>query len=166
MRGKTDPPVATLLHVLDEAYDKNAWHGQNLKGALRGVTARQAAWRPAAGRHNIRELVVHAAYWKSRVRHRLTGQKHEPFALAGSNWFTREGASEKAWKAERELLDREHRQLRRAAAGFPPARLTRRLPGTQGRTALREIAGIALHDTYHTAQIQLLRVLQRRKRGR
>jgi hypothetical protein len=166
MKGKTSPPIALLLHVLDEAYDKSAWHGRNLKGALRGVTARQAAWRPAAGRHNIRELVVHAAYWKARVRARLTREKDEPFPVSGSNWFARNGADEKAWKAERELLDREHRALRRAAASFPPDRLTRRLPGTQGRTALREIAGIALHDTYHTAQIQLLRVLQRRRRGR
>jgi DinB family protein len=166
MKRPAGAATAHLLHVLDEAYDKEAWHGQNLQGALRGVTARQASWRPAPGRHNIRELVVHAAYWKSRVRGRLTGEKGEPFPLAGSNWFARDGASTKAWKAERELLDREHRALRRAAAAFPAARLTRRIPGTRGRTALREIAGIALHDAYHTAQIQLLRVLQRRKRVR
>src|SRR5579863_9958994 len=52
--------VEALLRMIDEAYDRRAWHGPNLRAAIRGVTASQAAWRPGAGRHNIRELVVHA----------------------------------------------------------------------------------------------------------
>ena len=129
-----------LLHALDEGYDASAWHGTALKGALRGVTARQAGWRPAPGRHNIRELVVHAAYWKERVRQRLTGET-EAFPHSGSNWFERPGGSEKAWKEERALLDRAHRKLRRAVARLAPAKLTRSLPGLHRRTALREVAG-------------------------
>jgi DinB superfamily len=152
-----------LLHALDEGYDASAWHGTTLKGALRGVTARQASWRPAPGRHNIRELVVHAAYWKERVRQRLTGET-EAFPHSGSNWFERPGGSEKAWKEERALLDRAHRKLRRAVARLDPAKLTHSLPGLRRRTALREAAGIALHDVYHAGQIQLLKVLQRRKK--
>ena len=159
--GKSATDV--LVHALDEAYDHNAWHGTTLKGALRGVTAGQASWRPAPGRHNIRELVVHAAYWKGRVRRRLTGEKPGSFPHAGSNWFERAGVSEKTWREERTLLDREHRALRRAVATLASAGLTRRLPGSRRRTPLREVAGIALHDVYHTGQIQLLKVLQRRK---
>jgi len=159
--GKSATQV--LLHALDEAYDQPAWHGTTLKGALRGVTARQASWRPARASHNIRELVLHAAYWKERVRHRLTG-KAEPFPHPGSNWFERPGGGEKAWKEDRELLDRVHRRLRRAVASLPATRLTTKLPGSRRRTALREVAGIALHDVYHTGQIQLLKVLQRRKK--
>ena len=79
--------IAVLLHAIDEAYDKSAWHGTNLRGSLRGVTARQADWRPAPGRHNIRELVVHAAYWKRRARERVTGQKGAAFPIPGSNWL-------------------------------------------------------------------------------
>ena len=41
-------------------------HGTNLKGSTRRVTPVQAAWRPAPSRHDIWELVVHAAYWKLR----------------------------------------------------------------------------------------------------
>jgi hypothetical protein len=158
--GKSATQV--LLHSIDEAYDHAAWHGTTLKGALRGVTARRASWRPAPGRHSIRELVIHAAYWKDRVRERLTG-KAAVFPYPGSNWFERSGGGEKAWKEERALLDRSHRALRRAVANLPADKLTRPLPGYRGRTALREAAGIALHDVYHTGQIQLLKVLQRRK---
>jgi len=166
MKRGTHRPTDLLLHVLDEAYGKTAWHGPNLRSSLRGVTARQASWRPAAGRHNIRELVAHAAYWKYRVRRRLTGEKRGSFPRPGSNWFAISGVDEKTWRAERELLDREHQALRRAIAAFPASRFGRPLPGTLGRVALREIAGIALHDVYHTGQIQLLKILQRRKRVR
>lgn len=58
----------TLLALLDEAYDHRSWHGTNLRGALRGLPSAVAAWRPEPMRHNIWELVVHAAYWKYAVR--------------------------------------------------------------------------------------------------
>jgi uncharacterized damage-inducible protein DinB len=161
---KPHPAIVALLQALDEAYDKPAWHGTNLRGALRGVTARRASWRPEKGRHNIREIAIHAAYWKHLVLRRLTGEVQGSFAFAGSNWFRRDAASEKDWRTERVLLDREHQALRRAVAAFPGSRLSARLPGTRRRTALREIAGIALHDVYHTGQIQLLKTLQRRRR--
>ena len=56
-----------LLQLLDESYDRKSWHGPNLRGSLRGVTAEEAAWRPAAERHNIWEIALHAAYWKYAV---------------------------------------------------------------------------------------------------
>ncbi|MDH3252851.1 MAG: hypothetical protein OEM41_08665, partial [Ignavibacteria bacterium] len=83
------PAIRLLLHSLDEAYAQQAWHGTNLRGALRGVDFRQARWRPGAGRHNIWEIVVHAAYWKYAVRQRLTGGKRGSFSLSGSNWIRR-----------------------------------------------------------------------------
>lgn len=155
--------IPILLHLIDEAYGSPAWHGPNLKGALRGVTARQAAWRPAPGRHNLRELAVHAAYWKWAVRRRLTGEKAGSFPLKGNNWLELPAASGAAWRAEREILGNAHRALRQAVARFPAARLAAVLAGTRRRTALREIAGIALHDAYHTGQIQLLKTLRKRQ---
>lgn len=157
--------IGVLLHAIDEAYENSAWHGTTLKGSLRGVTARQAAWRPAPGRHSIRELAAHAAYWKLVVRRRLTGDTSASFPLAGSNWFALPPPTEKAWRAAREILDREHRALRAVVAGFAPRRLRSPLPGMQ-RTALREIAGIALHDVYHAGQIQLVKTLQGKPRAR
>jgi hypothetical protein len=154
-------PIAILLHALGEAYDRRAWHGMALKGSVRGLTAKQADWRPAPGRHNIREIVVHAAYWKYRVRRRLTGERAGSFPFDGVNWFSRSGADEKAWNEEKRVLEREHRVLLAAVARFPAARLARPLSRGGRRTALREIAGIALHDVYHTGQIQLLKALRK-----
>jgi hypothetical protein len=162
--GRPGGEIGVLLHLLDEAYGKAAWHGPNLKGSLRGVSARLAAWRPGKGRHCVRDIVLHAAYWKYVVRRRLTGEGKGSFPIAGSNFFDLPAPTEKAWRAEREILDGQHRALRAVVAAFPPDRLESPLPGTRGRTALREIAGIALHDVYHTGQIQLIKALRKKAR--
>ena len=93
--------IKSLLSLLDEAYAGPAWHGPCLRGALRGVTHREAAWRPAPGRHNIWELTVHAAYWKYAVRRRLLGEMRGSFSEKGSNFFSRPTElSERAWKRD------------------------------------------------------------------
>jgi DinB family protein len=142
-----------MLRALDEAYEKHAWHGPNLKGSLRGVTPRQAGFRPGPARHSVRELVLHAAYWKYTAWRRLTGARRHSFPLAGSNFFHRPGtptASE--WRKDRALLDAQHRQLRAAVAAL------RKVPVPK---LARQILGVASHDTYHAGQIQLLKRLQR-----
>lgn len=155
--------IALLLALLDEAYEKKAWHGPNLRGSLRGLSAKEASWRPAPGRHNVRELAVHAAYWKYAVRRRLTGEKRGTFSRKGSNWFAGGKASESAWRCDRELLEREHRRLREVIAAFPPERLGDFSAGSR-HTNARLIFGIAAHDLYHAGQIQLVKTLRRAKR--
>jgi len=156
-----DERISLLLSILDEAYEKQAWHGPNLRGSLRGVTAREAAWRPDRGRHNIWELTVHAAYWKYAVRRRLLGEKRGSFPLSGSNWFELPGTTddEAAWKAHLALLKSVHAGLREAVAGFDANLLEARTPGSK-ITNIRTIYGIAAHDLYHAGQIQFLKRLQ------
>ena len=141
-----------LFELLDEAFDKQSWHGPNLRRLHPRVTARQAAWRPAPGRHNIWELTLHAAYWKYTVRRRLYGEKRGSFVLPGSNFFARpvEGAAtEAAWKADIEILVAEHRRLREVTSKI----------SAPSRTQAHIIRGIAAHDLYHAGQIRLLRRL-------
>ena len=153
-----------LLALVEEGYQKPAWHGPNLRSALRGVTAEEAAWRPAKGRHNIWEVAVHAAYWKYTVTRRLTGQKTHGFPEKGSNWFPRDAGgltkneTAKRWKSDLALLAATHRELRNAIAGLKEADWMRPTRGSR-QTAMRNIVGIALHDVYHAGQIQLLRKL-------
>jgi hypothetical protein len=158
--------IEHLLGSLDEAYNRAAWHGPNLRGSIRGVSAHQAALSPKAGRHTIWEIVIHAAYWKYAVRRRLSGEKRGSFPIPGSNWFERsKDRSEKAWRTDAALLDKEHQLLREAVSSFPPEDLDRRPHGSKS-TARRMIAGIALHDVYHAGQIQLIKKLLRTKKSR
>jgi hypothetical protein len=146
-----------VLALLDEAYEKKTWHGPNLKQSIKGITAKQAAWRPRPGRHNIWEVTLHAAYWKYAVRRRIEGGKRGSFALKGSNFFTRPEKgklNEAAWSADKKLLEREHRALHgRAAKVLRTARAAKLLP---------QLYGVAFHDIYHAGQIRLLRRLMQR----
>jgi uncharacterized damage-inducible protein DinB len=153
---KTDPSTAILLHLLDEAFDRKAWHGPNLFGSVRRLSPEEAAWRPSPERHSVQELALHCAYWKYAVRRKLTGEKRGSFSLKGSNFFPREGAAAlAAWAPDRKLLLDEHRKLRAVIEAFPPSKLNERAPGVR-HTFRRLIAGAAAHDVYHTGQIRLL----------
>jgi hypothetical protein len=160
-RADDSPETRRLLAFIDSAYNRQSWHGTNLRGSLRGVTAPQAVWRPAPQRHNIWELVVHAAYWKYAALRRLTGGRRGSFPLKGSNWFARDGAAdEDAWRNEVALLDRMHRSLRASVAALPRRDLDSR-PAGSTVTVFALLSGVAAHDLYHAGQIQLLKRLQR-----
>jgi hypothetical protein len=158
------PAVALLLDAFDEAYDRKAWHGPNLRGAVRGISEAEASWRPAPGRHNVWEIVVHAAYWKYAVRRRLTGARRGGFPLEGTNWYERP-ARGRRFREDVALLDREHRLLRVEIAHLPAAALGRRARGTSHRVA-RLVYGITAHDLYHTGQIRMLRTLSKSRAKR
>lgn len=146
-----------VLTLLDEGYQKKTWHGPNLRQSLKGVSARQAAWRPGHGRHNIWEVALHAAYWKYAVRRRIEGGKRGSFALKGHNFFARPEKgklSEAAWNADKRLLEREHRAMCAAIA--------KALRSPRSDKYLRQLYGVAFHDVYHAGQIRLLRRLQER----
>ncbi len=148
---------AILLALLDEAYSKKTWHGPNLRQGLKGVSAKQAAWRPAPNRHNIWEETLHAAYWKYAVRRKLEGGKRGSFILKGSNFFARPEkgkASEADWRGDRAILEGEHHALVHAIGKI--------LKSSGAKKHVRMLYGVAFHDVYHAGQIRLLRRLQER----
>jgi len=149
--------VEFALQAIDEGFNRVAWHGTNLRGSVRRVKAIQAAWRSSPGRHNIWEIVVHAAYWKYAVRRRILAEKRGSFALAGSNWFERpEILTEDAWKADIRFLEDEHRKMREAVASLGDDVLES--VAGKGKTTIGALVrGIAAHDVYHAGQIQLLK---------
>jgi len=156
-----DKRIDLLGQLLDQAYDKKAWHGTNLRGSVRGLALRDALWRPAPKRHNIWEIVVHAAYWKFCIRRHLTGDRSVKFPRDGSDWFDLPKPENDArWKADLALLRSEHTALRSALASFPAAKLSRTPPGLNWRYE-QYICGAASHDLYHAGQIQLLKRLAR-----
>ena len=143
-----------VLALLEEGYARKTWHGPNLRQSLKGVSAAQAARRPALGRHNIWELALHAAYWKYAVRRRIEGGKRGSFVLKGSNFFVRPEkgkATEAAWRADLALLEGEHRALEAA--------IRRVLKTPRAKKLLPALYGVAFHDIYHAGQIRLLRRL-------
>ena len=151
----TDTSVDTLRSVLlgelANGFDKRSWHGPNLAGSFRGLSAAEASAR-VAGRKSIWEQVLHAAYWKQRVLNKVTGTSGR-LPRKGSNWPTMPtDLTEAAWRADVELLHDVHRQLVAAVAALPADRLDHK--------TVWLLHGAAAHDVYHAGQIRLLRRLQ------
>ena len=149
-----------LILQLEQAFDHRSWHGTNLFGSIRGITPEQAAWQPGPGRHNVWEVIVHAAYWKYTVYRRLVDEARGSFPLKGSNWFPRPAEATTAeLKSDVRLLREFHDKLLAAVKQFKPARLGESPAGS--KFAFRDlIVGVAAHDLYHAGQIQLLKRLR------
>lgn len=153
-----------VLALVEEGFQRAAWHGPNLRGALRGVSAEEAAWRPGKGRHNIWEVTVHAAFWKYEVAKRLTGSKEHNFPEKGRNWFARDGKTiskseaERNWTRDLALLTKTHKELRAAIAALKESEMKGPCRGSR-QTVMQNGLGVAMHDAYHAGQIQVLRRL-------
>lgn len=160
-----------LTENLQPAPGRRGWHGGPTPlGALRGVSAQQAYWRPGAARKSVWELALHIAYWKYAVRKRLGAAAGaaltERFARSPSNWpSVPASADPAAWEADRKLLRDEHESLVAAVRLVPLAWLDRKLPGGRQWTYGELIVGIAQHDAYHTGQIQLVKRLWQERMG-
>ncbi len=153
--------VDVVTRGLDQAFDVRSWHGTNLRGSLRGVSATEALWRPAAGRHCIWEIVLHCAYWKYAVHRRLAGNvQRGTFPRRPSDWpHLPEPADEDAWREDVALLAEFHGRLRAVASTLDGAVLR---PEERGWSKAADLViGVAAHDLYHAGQIQLLKRLQR-----
>jgi len=135
-----------LAGLLDLGFDKRSWHGANMTSAVRGVHAKQAR-RSIYGRKTVWEQLLHAAYWKSVVIAKLTGQR--AWERKGSNWVKMpRPADERQWKEDVEMLRALHARLKEVVK-----KRGKRL----GEKEVWLVQGAAFHDIYHAGQIKLLR---------
>jgi uncharacterized damage-inducible protein DinB len=156
-----DPLATLLLENIQPRPGRGAWHGGPTSiGALRGVSASQAAWAPAPGRKSIWQLALHIAYWNYAVRRRLESDGGPRFPRSPANWpRVPERADARSWAEDVALLRVEHERLAATIATIPVSRYRTALPGGKRWTIGELIVGIAQHDAYHTGQIQMLKRL-------
>lgn len=158
MAGR-NPQVELLLRLLDDGFNRPAWHGPNLRGSLRRVDEALAVWRAGANRRCIAEIAVHAAYWKYAARRRILGEKRGSFPLKGSNWFPiGDALTREQWRSRLAMLDEQHGALREAVAGLADKNLAVVPKGARVDNGSL-LYGIAHHDVYHAGQIQFIKRL-------
>jgi len=157
----TDRRIEMVLGLYQPPAGAPLWHGgATVLGSLRGVKAPEAAWRPAPERHSIWALALHVAYWKYAVLRRLAPGDVEAFPRSPSDWPDPPAAiTESAWKADRSLVRHYHETLLDMMAEMPASKLDRPAGGRDRYTHADLMAGIVLHDVYHTGQIQMLKRL-------
>jgi uncharacterized damage-inducible protein DinB len=149
-----------LTYTVDEAALQRAWHGTNFLGSILNVTAAEALKRPGKNRHNIWELTVHSAYWKYRIIQRIKRDKQLRFPFRGTNWFKSPAKlSNNEWSEIRKLAKTMHDKLKDTIYNMKESGLKAK---NGKRNVWDLIIAIALHDVYHTGQIQLIKRLIRK----
>lgn len=155
----SDPRLSEIMQMLDPEPGCRLWFGGATPlGCLRGVSAEQAAWKPAAARHSIWELALHIAYYNYAVRRVLEDGARGGFPRSPASWpLVPEPADDSSWKADRSLLRSEHERLVETARALDPRRLDDEAPGSGAYRIADLLHGVVMHDTYHVGQIQLLK---------
>jgi DinB superfamily len=111
-------------------------------------------------------LILHITYWKYAVRRLIEGSSRGAFPRSPSNWPEPPPRPDpRRWKEDVALLREEHERLLDVVSAVDPAMLSRRPPGARRWTYGDLMTGIAVHDAYHTGQIQLLKRLWQERRG-
>jgi len=139
---------------LKRAYRGEAWHGPSVMEVLAGVTAAQAAARPATRAHTIWEIVNHISAWTSVVRRRILGESAaQPIE---GDFPEAADASEAAWKDALAEVERNYESLRAELAVLEESRLDQSCSHGQG-TCYIHLHGTVQHYLYHAGQIAILK---------
>ncbi len=137
---------ATVAAWWDEAWTEGLWAAPWGK-AVEGLTAKQAAWTPGAGRHSIWQIVNHMIFWREYTLRILAGEpKPSPEERERLNFPAPEQVTEEAWKATREKFAKSQWAIRDALS--------------DDKTPLDRVPYHIPHDSYHVGQIMLLRAMQ------
>jgi uncharacterized damage-inducible protein DinB len=150
--------IRDFLQVIAPPPGTRLWYGgASLFGALRGVTAAQAAFLAPGHDHSIWQLLLHCAYARYAVRRALEGSsKRGPFPRQGSYWAKLpEEINDTTWNADKALLKNEQQQLVLAIRSFDADRLDEHT--TQDHTISDLLWGIVMHDMYHVGELNVLK---------
>ena len=150
-----------VLDHLTYTYEKEAWQ-QSLAMTVEGLTALQAAWKPAAERHSIWQIVRHVAHWKRSVLAAWDGQPLDEDEISRTDWPEASG-DDAAWQADLRTLHAISFALKEWAQGLNDEALSHSFAWYKGVSpqplAIR-LVRMATHDIYHAGQIQYIRALQ------
>ena len=163
-----DEQVLTLKDVvIDQVRNtllQEDWQWQpSLSEALEGLTAVQAAFKPAPERHSIWQIVRHLILWKRAVLQAWNGDPPDETQLTEADWAKVSG-DEAAWQRDVQALMSVSREYLDRVQSLDDASLSRQVawyehPGAVQPLAIRLVRTVT-HDIYHAGQIRFLRALQ------
>jgi uncharacterized damage-inducible protein DinB len=146
-----------IYELLKNSWDGDMWHGPNLTGILKDIDWEKAFKKPAAGSHNIYELVQHMITWRRFVLEQLKGNESYRVELNSElDWPTIYKHSEGSWQEALDELHKNQRELVEFVKDFEDSRLEEIVPGRKF-TWYTLLQGIIHHDIYHSAQISTLK---------
>lgn len=150
-----------VLDHLTYTFEKESWQPP-LAAAIAGLTAAQAAWKPAPERHSIWQIVRHVTHWKHSVIQAWDGPAPDLKDFEPTDWQEAAG-DEAAWQADVSALHAVSQDMRKrveAADDGALSGLMTTFAGWPDQVKAAHLMKVATHDIYHAGQIQYLRALQ------
>jgi uncharacterized damage-inducible protein DinB len=140
-----------ILETLRSTYDGDAWHGTPLRRLLDDVDPDSVHSRPITNTRSIAELLAHVVAWIQIVDRRLHG---EVFEITPEMDFPEGDAM--PWGDLVASLEQSHERLLATVAALDDQTLEALVPG-KPYTRWFMLNGLVHHNTYHAAQIALLK---------
>lgn len=158
--------MITINHLLqthlEETFTRERWHPP-LATAVWGLTAEQAAWKPAPERHSIWQIVRHLIHWKRGVLQALGGDAPDFERMTAEDWPEVTG-DQATWEADVRALHDIYAEFRQRLEALGEEGLQRAvrsyMQSAEPVVVARRLLGVFTHDAYHSGQIQYLRALQ------
>jgi uncharacterized damage-inducible protein DinB len=142
-----------ITKLLDDIYQGSPWIDVNLTGALKNISAEQAAKKVSPQWNSIWEIVNHLISWRLNVLQRI---QDEVIDSPANNYFTPvKDVSEEAWQNTLKKLEDSQQQWMLVLEKFKKKDLEKNYPAN-GMSYYEHIQGIIQHDAYHLGQIVLL----------
>jgi uncharacterized damage-inducible protein DinB len=149
--------TSRIQQLIKNSWEGPMWHGSFLKDVLKDIDAEKAFRKPAAGSHNIYELVMHLCCWRNFVYQHLAGHADYTVEINSTiDWPTQYDANEASWNEALRLLEKSQNELVEALANFDDTQLDRSMHGRKFRW-YDLLHGVVEHDIYHSAQIAILK---------
>ena len=145
-----------LIEQFTACYDENNWF-VSLKTVLDGVTAEQAAWKPAGADNSIWETVNHLIFWNERWLQRYRGELNAPQDVENTGTFK---SDETDWHVTLEKLWQVMDEWRAKLKTIAEKKLESPVNGQYRAPWRSPLAQQNIHNAYHIGQILLLRKLQ------
>ncbi len=145
-----------LLEQHTACYDENNWFVA-VKNAIDGLTAEQAAWKPAGADNSIWEEVNHLIFWNERWLQRFRGELNEPQDVENTGTFK---SDEHDWQATVDKLNDVMEEWRERLKTITDEKLLSPVNEQYKEPWWSPLAQQNIHNAYHTGQIVLLRKLQ------
>ncbi len=155
--------MTTKEFLLDQFiynYDTDGWFVA-LGNTFKGLSAKDAAWKPDGVDNSIWGIVRHLNFYNERFLRKFKGETVEELEIENSETFAgAENATEEAWQAEIERFDRLMNGWRSAFEAATEEKF-REIYYEESQTNWAQVVGLMnAHHAHHGGQIVILRKLQ------
>jgi uncharacterized damage-inducible protein DinB len=149
---------------LSACYDKKDWFIP-LRTSLKGISVKEAAWKPSENSNSIFELINHLIYWNGRFLKRFKGIDPGPAGIkSNDDTFGKQGETLTAAKLKSRIkaLDGVMKELRNHIEKSNDQKLESPVSDKIKYKWYAVLLNINAHNAYHTGQIVLLRKVQKK----